>query len=110
MSWLCFSEYIWTEQVFFLNHPHPFYIVHLSICDSSSESGQLDFFLMVGRAPADIFAQYAALTGRGRLPQMFAIAYHQVRRVECGRGFGFGFEVGWVRNGGEGRYWHGRVI
>jgi alpha-glucosidase (family GH31 glycosyl hydrolase) len=53
----------------------------------ASESGQLDFFLMIGRAPADIFAQYAALTGRGRLPQMFAIAYHQVW-------FWFGLESG----------------
>ena len=44
-----------------------------------SESGVLDFFLITGRAPADLFSAYATLTGRAAMPQLFAIAYHQVR-------------------------------
>jgi alpha 1,3-glucosidase len=43
-----------------------------------SESGMLDFFILTGRAPSDLFAHYAALTGHASMPQMFAIAYHQV--------------------------------
>jgi alpha 1,3-glucosidase len=44
-----------------------------------SESGIIDVFMMLGPKPADVFAQYAALTGATPLPPLFAIAYHQSR-------------------------------
>eukprot|EP00041_Stephanoeca_diplocostata_P014598 m.270785 g.270785 ORF g.270785 m.270785 type:complete len:912 (+) comp19743_c0_seq1:101-2836(+) len=44
-----------------------------------AESGVLDVFVMVGPKPADVFRQYAALTGLPSMPPLFAIAYHQCR-------------------------------
>eukprot|EP00339_Tiarina_fusa_P030034 CAMPEP_0117081322 /NCGR_PEP_ID=MMETSP0472-20121206/57326_1 /TAXON_ID=693140 ORGANISM="Tiarina fusus, Strain LIS" /NCGR_SAMPLE_ID=MMETSP0472 /ASSEMBLY_ACC=CAM_ASM_000603 /LENGTH=633 /DNA_ID=CAMNT_0004809223 /DNA_START=225 /DNA_END=2123 /DNA_ORIENTATION=- len=44
-----------------------------------SESGALDFFVLLGPTPKDIFRQYAALTGTQELPPLFSIAYHQCR-------------------------------
>eukprot|EP00117_Sycon_ciliatum_P047118 scpid63421/ scgid33689/ Neutral alpha-glucosidase AB; Alpha-glucosidase 2; Glucosidase II subunit alpha len=44
-----------------------------------SESGIIDVFLFLGPSPADIFQQYATLTGYSPLPPMFAISYHQSR-------------------------------
>ncbi|XP_013399270.1 neutral alpha-glucosidase AB isoform X2 [Lingula anatina] len=43
------------------------------------ESGIVDIFIMLGPGPADVFKQYAALTGTTPLPPMFALAYHQSR-------------------------------
>ncbi|KAJ7033377.1 glycoside hydrolase family 31 protein [Mycena alexandri] len=44
-----------------------------------SESGILDVFLMPGPTPADIFAQYARLTGTPVLPPHWSLGYHQCR-------------------------------
>ncbi|KAF7428915.1 hypothetical protein PC9H_008151 [Pleurotus ostreatus] len=44
-----------------------------------SESGILDIFLMPGPTPADVFAQYARLTGTPVLPAHWALGYHQCR-------------------------------
>lgn len=44
-----------------------------------SESGQLDFFIIVGKTPADINALYGGLTGYAALPPMFSLGYHQCR-------------------------------
>jgi hypothetical protein len=44
-----------------------------------SESGQLEFFLLLGPSPSALFYQYASLTGFSALPQQFAIAHHQCR-------------------------------
>ncbi|XP_064359268.1 neutral alpha-glucosidase AB isoform X2 [Dromaius novaehollandiae] len=44
-----------------------------------SESGVIDVFLLLGPAPADVSAQYAALTGTQALPPLFALGYHQSR-------------------------------
>lgn len=44
-----------------------------------SESGIIDVFVLLGPSPNDAFKQYTDLTGRGNLPQMFAIGYHQCR-------------------------------
>jgi len=44
-----------------------------------SESGVIDLFLLPGPQPADVFKQYAALTGVTPLPPLFALGYHQCR-------------------------------
>ncbi|KAI6046390.1 glycoside hydrolase family 31 protein, partial [Pisolithus marmoratus] len=44
-----------------------------------SESGVLDVFLLPGPTPADVFAQYARLTGTAPLPAHWALGYHQCR-------------------------------
>lgn len=44
-----------------------------------SESGVIDVFVFVGPTPADVFRQYARLTGATPLPPLFALAYHQSR-------------------------------
>ncbi|EMD31533.1 glycoside hydrolase family 31 protein [Gelatoporia subvermispora B] len=44
-----------------------------------SESGIMDIFLMPGPTPADVFAQYARLTGTSALPAQWALGYHQCR-------------------------------
>ncbi|KAL1504554.1 hypothetical protein AB1Y20_010954 [Prymnesium parvum] len=44
-----------------------------------SESGVIDLMLLPGPTPADIFRQYAALTGVTPLPPRFALGYHQCR-------------------------------
>lgn len=44
-----------------------------------SESGVLDFYMMLGPKPKDVVRQYAALTGVAPLPQMWTLAYHQCR-------------------------------
>jgi alpha 1,3-glucosidase len=44
-----------------------------------SESGEIDFFLISGPSPKDVFAKFTALTGRQDLPPMFALGYHQCR-------------------------------
>lgn len=44
-----------------------------------SESGILDIFLIPGPTPADIFAQYARLTGTPAMPAHWALGYHQCR-------------------------------
>jgi mannosyl-oligosaccharide alpha-1,3-glucosidase len=44
-----------------------------------SESGILDVFLLPGPNPADVFAQYAKLTGTVPLPPHWSLGYHQCR-------------------------------
>lgn len=44
-----------------------------------SESGIIDVFILTGPTPLDTFRQYTDLTGKGPLPQLYAIAYHQCR-------------------------------
>jgi len=44
-----------------------------------SETGIIDLFLLAGPAPAQIFSQYAKLTGTTQLPPLFALGYHQCR-------------------------------
>ncbi|KAJ3012456.1 hypothetical protein HKX48_006277 [Thoreauomyces humboldtii] len=44
-----------------------------------AESGVLDFFVMLGEKPTDIFDSFTALTGRPAMPQQFSLAYHQCR-------------------------------
>ncbi|XP_041765356.1 neutral alpha-glucosidase AB [Anopheles merus] len=44
-----------------------------------SESGIMDVFVLLGPGPIDAFRQYTELTGKGPLPQLYAIAYHQCR-------------------------------
>lgn len=44
-----------------------------------SESGILDIFLLPGPTPADVFAQYARLTGTPAMPAHWALGYHQCR-------------------------------
>ncbi|KAG8873007.1 hypothetical protein FRB97_007127 [Tulasnella sp. 331] len=44
-----------------------------------SESGILDVFLLPGPTAADVFAQYARLTGTPALPAHWALGYHQCR-------------------------------
>lgn len=44
-----------------------------------SESGVIDVFLLLGPAPADVCAQYGALTGTQALPPLFSLGYHQSR-------------------------------
>lgn len=44
-----------------------------------SESGILDLLLLPGPLPADLFAQYATLTGPTPLPPSWSTAYHQSR-------------------------------
>lgn len=44
-----------------------------------SESGIIDVFIMLGPKPADVFTQYASLTGTQSLPPLSALAYHQCR-------------------------------
>ncbi|VDN03320.1 unnamed protein product [Thelazia callipaeda] len=44
-----------------------------------SESGLIDFFVMLGPKPDDIFRQNTKLTGVYPLPPLFSLAYHQSR-------------------------------
>jgi alpha 1,3-glucosidase len=44
-----------------------------------SESGILDTFILPGPTPADVFAQYARLTGTPVMPAQWALGYHQCR-------------------------------
>uniref|UniRef100_A0A671KTW5 Neutral alpha-glucosidase AB n=1 Tax=Sinocyclocheilus anshuiensis TaxID=1608454 RepID=A0A671KTW5_9TELE len=44
-----------------------------------SESGIIDVFIMLGPKPADVFTQYASLTGTQSFPPLTALAYHQCR-------------------------------
>lgn len=44
-----------------------------------SESGVLDFFILLGPTSKDIFKQYTYLTGTQEFPPEFSIAYHQCR-------------------------------
>lgn len=44
-----------------------------------SESGIVDLFLLPGPDPAELYSQYARLTGRMPLPPMFSLGYHQCR-------------------------------
>ncbi|RXN30613.1 neutral alpha-glucosidase AB-like isoform X1 [Labeo rohita] len=44
-----------------------------------SESGIIDVFIMLGPQPADVFTQYASLTGTQSFPPLSALAYHQCR-------------------------------
>jgi len=44
-----------------------------------SESGVVDVMMLPGPKPADVFAQYAKLTGVTPLPPLFALGYHQCR-------------------------------
>ena len=44
-----------------------------------SESGKMDFFVLIGPSPKDVMRQYATLTGSQNLPQQFALGYHQCR-------------------------------
>ncbi|XP_026789986.3 neutral alpha-glucosidase C [Pangasianodon hypophthalmus] len=44
-----------------------------------SESGQIDCFILLGPSPAQVFSQYAQLTGYQALPPLFSLGYHQCR-------------------------------
>ncbi|XP_050523206.1 neutral alpha-glucosidase C [Daktulosphaira vitifoliae] len=44
-----------------------------------SESGIIDFFIMLGPKPMDVTRQYSLLTGTAPLPPIFSLAYHQCR-------------------------------
>ncbi len=44
-----------------------------------SESGIMDFFVLLGPTPKKVFSQYTYLTGTTPLPPLFSIAYHQCR-------------------------------
>jgi alpha 1,3-glucosidase len=44
-----------------------------------AESGILDVFLLPGPTAADVFAQYARLTGTPALPPHWSLGYHQCR-------------------------------
>ncbi|XP_055683933.1 neutral alpha-glucosidase AB [Lutzomyia longipalpis] len=44
-----------------------------------SESGIMDYYVLLGPTPMETFMQYADLTGPAPLPQMFALGYHQSR-------------------------------
>ncbi|KAM9466325.1 neutral alpha-glucosidase C isoform 3-T3 [Clarias gariepinus] len=44
-----------------------------------SESGQIDCFVLLGPSPAQVFLQYAKLTGFQAFPPLFSLGYHQCR-------------------------------
>ncbi|XP_069016552.1 neutral alpha-glucosidase C, partial [Embiotoca jacksoni] len=44
-----------------------------------SESGVIDCTVLLGPGPAQLFSQYAQLTGHQALPPLFALGYHQCR-------------------------------
>ena len=44
-----------------------------------SESGEIDFFILPGPLPANVFDQFTRVTGRQQLPPIFALGYHQCR-------------------------------
>ncbi|KAF7704399.1 neutral alpha-glucosidase C isoform X1 [Silurus meridionalis] len=44
-----------------------------------SESGRIDCFILLGPSPAQVFSQYAQLTGYQALPPLFSLGYHQCR-------------------------------
>ncbi|XP_060790248.1 neutral alpha-glucosidase C isoform X1 [Neoarius graeffei] len=44
-----------------------------------SEIGQIDCFILLGPSPAQVFSQYAQLTGYQALPPLFSLGYHQCR-------------------------------
>lgn len=44
-----------------------------------SESGVMEFFVLLGPTPLDAFKQYTDLTGVAPLPQLYTLAYHQCR-------------------------------
>ncbi|KAA0711416.1 Calpain-1 catalytic subunit [Triplophysa tibetana] len=44
-----------------------------------SESGTIDCFILLGPSPAQVFSQYAQLTGYQALPPLFSLGYHQCR-------------------------------
>jgi len=44
-----------------------------------SETGIIDFFVLLGPSPKDVSRQYGHLTGTTPLPPLFSLAYHQCR-------------------------------
>lgn len=44
-----------------------------------SESGEIDFFILPGPTPKDIYRQYTLLVGTQQLPPMFGLGFHQCR-------------------------------
>ncbi|GAB0095795.1 neutral alpha-glucosidase AB [Sergentomyia squamirostris] len=44
-----------------------------------SESGIVDFFVLLGPSPLEAFTQYTDLTGVAPIPQAFTLGYHQSR-------------------------------
>ncbi|RXN11324.1 neutral alpha-glucosidase C-like protein [Labeo rohita] len=44
-----------------------------------SESGTIDCFILLGPTAAQVFSQYAQLTGYQALPPLFSLGYHQCR-------------------------------
>ncbi|XP_041668639.1 neutral alpha-glucosidase C isoform X2 [Cheilinus undulatus] len=44
-----------------------------------SESGVIDFTVLLGPSPPQLFSQYAQLTGYQALPPLFSLGYHQCR-------------------------------
>ena len=44
-----------------------------------SESGVIEFFMFVGRAPQVVQRKLATVTGFVQLPPMFSLGYHQCR-------------------------------
>jgi len=48
-----------------------------------SESGIIDVFVMLGPQPADVFRQYAALTGTTPLPPVCVVLYNMCNLCKC---------------------------
>ena len=44
-----------------------------------SEGGALDLVLLPGPTPAQVFRQYAEVTGKPELPPLFSLGFHQCR-------------------------------
>lgn len=44
-----------------------------------SESGVMEFYILPGKEPKDVFKQYSGLTGSQNLPPLFSLGYHQCR-------------------------------
>eukprot|EP01041_Mallomonas_annulata_P005876 gene5876-11870_t len=74
-----------TTGVFWFNPSETFVDVSKSPTTGSpeshwiSESGVVDFFLLPGPTPANVYKQYTTLTGTQQLPPMFSLGYHQCR-------------------------------
>lgn len=74
-----------TAGVFWFNPTETFVDVMSESSDNGktthwiSESGIIDTFLLPGPTPADMYRQYAVLTGTAPVPPMFSLGYHQCR-------------------------------
>jgi len=72
-----------TAGMFWFNPSETFVDVEQGDGDVSthflSESGVVDIFMIPGPSPADVYRQYAHLTGTLSLPPAFSLGYHQCR-------------------------------